>query len=191
MRLRVLITLSILSLAAVGGVLARTRSVPLVETARRADTAVLATCTTARGIQAGTGGMIYTVYEFSRRETLAGESPGATFALRVAGGTAGRYRVVLHDAPRFQPGQSYLLLLRRTDRDGSLLVAGAMNGIAPVRAAGESGKWEIALSRRQITLTGAKSASPGQTAAASGTPSWRRLDDIRPLLQNAIGEVAQ
>ncbi len=191
MRLRVLITLTIFSLAAVGGVLARPRSTPLVDTARRADSAVLATCTTARVVQAGTGGMVYTVYEFSRLEILAGESSGATFALRVAGGTAGRYRVVLHDAPRFQPGQSYLLLLRRTKRDGSLLVAGAMNGIAPVRAAGESGKWEIALSRRQVASTDAKAASPDQTAAASGSPSWRRLDDIRPLLQHAIGEVAQ
>ena len=191
MRLRVLITLSILSLAAVSGVLARTRSAPLVETARRADSAVLATCTSACGVQAGTGGMIFTVYEFNRLDPLAGESPGETFTLRVAGGAAGRYRVVLHDAPRFQPGQSYLLLLRRTARSGSLLVAGAMNGIAPARIAGESGQWEIALNRRQIALTEAKAASPSQSAAASGSLSWRRLDDIRPLLQNAVGKVAQ
>lgn len=191
MRLRVLIILSILALAAVGGVLARTRSVPLVETARRADSAVLAMCTTARGVQAGAGGMIFTVYEFNRLNTLAGESPGETFTLRVAGGTAGRYRVVLHDAPRFQPGQSYLLLLRRTDRDGSLLVAGAMNGIAPARAASEPGTWEIALNRRQIASTDAKAAGPDQTATAPGTPSWRRLDEIRSLLQSAFGEVAR
>ncbi len=191
MRLRVLITLAILSLAAVGVVLARTRSVPLVETARRADSAVLATCTTARGVQAGTGGMILTVYEFSRLEILAGESPGATFTLRVAGGTAGRYRVVLHDAPRFQPGQSYLLLLRHTNRNGALLVAGAMNGIAPARAAGEPGKWEVALNRRQIVSTETKAAGPDQAATAPGTPSWRRLDEIRPLLQRAFGEVAR
>ena len=192
MRLRIPIFSLILSLAAAGGLLARTREVPLEEIARRADSAVLAACTAARGIRAGTGGMIYTVYEFNRLETVAGAATGETFTLRVAGGTAGRYRVVLRDAPRFQPGQSYLLLLRRTVRDGSLLVAGATNGIAPVRVASETGKWEIALSRRQAAAAALKAANPGpEAAAATVAPAWRLLDEIRPLLRNAVGEVSQ
>jgi hypothetical protein len=191
MSVRVLIVLLITCLAASGSGWSRSGGSTLAETARRADSAVLATCIAARPVQTGDGGMIFTVYEFSRVEVVAGATPAPAFTIRVAGGTAGRYRVVLQHAPRFRPGRSYLVLLRRTASDGSLLVAGAAAGVLPARIAARSDGWEIALGHGQKSPGKLQTAGPAASGGTGVEPVWRPLSEVGPLLRSAIGEVSR
>lgn len=155
--------------------MARTRVESLPELAARSQWVGIARCVEAASHRDGTKGMIFTVYRFERLDTVAGQTPDS-FTLRIAGGTAGGYRVTIPDAPHFDAGRSYLVFLRPNSRGDSLLVAGAAGGVLPA-ARDAAGGWQVAVPQRQSPVAPAKAATP-----ASDGRNWVGLDILKPLL---------
>lgn len=143
--------------------------------AARAEQISVATCTGSQTFSNGPRGLPFTVYTFRREAGVAGTPAGDSFSLRILGGVTGRFRVTVPDAPQFQTGASYLLLLRRSASRQHLLVAGGQHGVLEARRDGDGGSWRIHVRQWQLPPAGAA----GRPPQAGG---WISLKDLQQVL---------
>lgn len=153
---------------------ARSRRVPLPELATKSARVSVVTCRAATVIRRGPKALPFTVYHLTAEQTVHGPDGAGDLVLRVVGGTVGRYRVVVHDAPRFEPGRHYVVFLKTAPRDGGLLVSGGAQGILPARRSADGKSWEVDL--------GASPAAKRAGGITDTGSAWVPLDRFRSLL---------
>lgn len=79
------------------------------------DATVFAEAESVR-VETSPKGLILTLTRFRTVESVAGTAPGDTFEVRVLGGTTEERGLSVPGAPRFEPGERYLLFLHRGGR---------------------------------------------------------------------------
>lgn len=168
--------LSILLLP-VPGAAARTRPVTLPETAALARDVAVVTCTGQSVNQApGNGQLVFTTWIFRKESAVKDGGLPDSFSLKVIGGTVGKLRVTVPDAPAFLKGRHYVVFLRPKVNDPkAFLVCGASRGVLEARKTAAGG-WEVQLPAGVPGVVGTAAAEPG----AKG--GWVSLSDFTTAL---------
>ncbi|MBP7864460.1 MAG: hypothetical protein KA419_00810 [Acidobacteria bacterium] len=156
---------------------ARTRPVTLPETAALARDVAVVTCTGQSVNQApGNGQLVFTTWMFRKESALKDGGLPETFSLKVIGGTVGKLRVTVPDAPVFLKGKHYVVFLRPKASDPkAFLVCGASRGVLEARKTA-AGAWEVQLPAGKSPAGKAAASAPGTKGA------WVPLSDFTSAL---------
>lgn len=159
------------------GAAARTRPVTLPETAALARDVAVVTCTGQSVNQApGNGQLVFTTWIFRKESAVKDGGLPDTFSLKVIGGTVGKLRVTVPDAPVFLKGRHYLVFLRPKVNDPkAFLVCGATRGILEARKTADGG-WEVQLPAGRPVAGRTSAAAPGTQGG------WVSLSDFTSAL---------
>jgi len=176
---RVYFVCVILAVLPAGDSLARDQRVTPGDLAAKAAHVAIVRCSVAQAVRHESG-LIFTRYEFESVDRLGGKAAPDRFQLRIAGGTIGHTRVVLHHMPRFETGRYYVVFLRPRKDGAGLLLAGSAQGVYPARPDPESGQWQVAVARKNLL-------QKANVLSETEDGQWIGVDDFRRLLEEKGG----
>ena len=158
---------------------ARSRTVTPNTLYKSSQVVVLARCTYKRSFRSSKGGWIFTEYHFRKALQVKGSVP-SEFSLKIIGGSYGKYKIVVMDAPLFLKNKNYLLFLKNRSQGVGMLVTGARQGAWSARKSNETGQWEV-----QVPRMVAKRDSAAKKQSA--TDRWLSISALQSLCMTSGG----